>query len=97
MSTSLANPTAQPKAATEAFRLAPRELSSLEGKVVGLLDSTKRNSDHLLQGLGELLAERYGVKQLVVEAKPYFGNPVPADQAAALAERCDVVITGVGD
>ena len=97
MDTYLVNPTAQPAAHGAAFTLAPRALTSLDGKVVGLLDSTKRNSDHLLDGLGALLSQRFAVKEVVREAKPYFGNPVPADQAAALAERCDVVITGVGD
>lgn len=97
MDTYLVSPTAQPAANAAGFALAPRALSSLDGKVVGLLDSTKRNSDHLLDGLGTLLSQRYAVKELVREAKPYFGNPVPDDQAAALARRCDVVITGVGD
>jgi len=77
--------------------LAPRELTSLDGKVVGLLDSTKANSNHFLASVGKLLGERYEVAEVIYETKPYFGNPVPADQAASLAARCDVVVTGVGD
>ena len=96
MSTILVPPTPEPEP-TASFSLAPRSFATLDAKVVGLLDSTKPNSDRLLFALGELLRERFTVKELVTAHKPYFGNPVPADQAAALAERCDVVITGVGD
>jgi hypothetical protein len=79
------------------FALAPRGFTTLDGKVVGLLDSTKRNSDRFLDGLAGLLQERHALEGLVREQKPYFGNPVPDEQAASLAARCDVVITGVGD
>jgi len=96
MSTTFVPPTPETEP-SPSFSLAPRDFATLDGKVVGLLDSTKPNSDRLLLALGELLRERYAVKELVAAQKPYFGNPVPADQAAALAERCDVVITGVGD
>jgi len=96
MSTILVPPTPEPEPTTS-FSLAPRDFATLDGKVIGLLDSTKRNSDRLLAALGELLRERYAVKELVAARKPYFGNPIPPDQAAALGERCDVVITGVGD
>ena len=96
MTTILVPPTTD-EGEAPAFSLAPRTFSSLDGLTVGLLDSTKRNSDHLLAALGRLLADRYQVKGVIQEAKPYFGNPVPDDQAASLAKRCDVVITGVGD
>ena len=96
VSTILVPPTPDPAKAS-AFSLAPRDLASLDGKVVGLLDSTKRNSDRFLDGLGALLEARYDLKGIVRERKPYFGNPVPTEQAASLAGRCDVVITGVGD
>ena len=96
MGTILVSPVPEKKASA-AFALAPRDFATLDGMVVGLLDSSKRNSDRFLDGLGELLQARYALKGIVREQKPYFGNPVPDDQAASLAERCDVVITGVGD
>ena len=97
MTTVLVSPVAEEQGATPAFSPAPRRFDRLDGLTVGLLDSTKHNSDHLLAALGRLLAERYPLKGVIQEAKPYFGNPVPDDQAASLAARCDVVITGVGD
>lgn len=98
MSGLLVTPTPHAEAPhAEGFSLAPRRYGSLDGKVVGLLDSTKHNSDHLLDGLAEFLHARYALRDVVREHKPYFGNPVPEEQARALAERCDVVITAIGD
>src|SRR3989304_1257750 len=77
--------------------LAARRFRHLNGRPVCLLDSTKHNSARLLDAIGELLQERYAVKEIVRERKPYFGRPVPIAQAQKLASRCDVVITAVGD
>jgi hypothetical protein len=95
MSSFLAKPT--PAAATGQFSLAPRRFTDLNGKTVGLLNSSKFNSDHLLSGIGELLSARYAVKEIVNARKPYFGRPVPDDIARELASRCDVVVTAIGD
>ncbi len=77
--------------------LAPRRFRDLGGKTVGLLDSTKYNSDRILDALGELLMERYSLKGIVSDRKPYIDRPVPIEQAKELASLCDVVITAVGD
>ncbi|MBO0714651.1 MAG: hypothetical protein J2O39_01230 [Acidimicrobiales bacterium] len=82
---------------TAAFSLAGGRPSDLTGRRVLLLNSTKFNSDHLLDGIGELLAKRYRLKELVRERKPYFGRPIPEEQAKELAQRADVVITAIGD
>jgi hypothetical protein len=79
------------------FSLAPRRFKDLNGKTVGLLNSTKFNSDHLLDGIGELLGQRYALKGLVRDTKRSFGTPIPEDHAKEMAEQCDVVITAVGD
>jgi hypothetical protein len=79
------------------FSLAGRRPGDLDGLRVLLLNSTKFNSDHLLDGIGELLARRYHMKELIRERKPYFGRPIPEEQAKELAERTDVVITAIGD
>ncbi len=95
MSPVLLNPTGR---STEVETpLAPRRLRDLDGKAVGLLHSTKHNSDRILDGLAQLLAERWAIKKVVRQRKPTFARPVPADQAKALADQVDVVITGVGD
>jgi hypothetical protein len=91
----LVDPTSSADA--RSFSLAPRRHRDLAGTRVGLLNSSKYNSDNLLDGIGELLQERYGVRELVRDRKPYFARPVPEDQARELAARCDVVITAIGD
>ena len=95
MSSVLVDPTSS--TAQAPFSLAPRRFRDLDGKTVGLLNSTKFNSDHLLDGIGDLLRERYTVREIVCSRKPYFGRPIPDDLAQELASRCDVVITAIGD
>lgn len=77
--------------------LAQRKLRDLNGKTVGLLHSTKYNSGRILDAVAELLEERWAVKTVVRQRKPTFARPVPMDMAKELAERSDVVITGIGD
>jgi hypothetical protein len=91
----LVDPTSSQSSST--FSLAPRRFRDLNGKTVGLLNSTKFNSDHLLDGIGELLGQRYSLKGLVRDRKRSFGTPIPEDHAKEMAEQCDVVITAVGD
>lgn len=94
MSSRILNP--RGKSAAQQHSLAPRS-GTLEGATVGLLDSTKHNSDVLLAEIGKLLVERYGAKELISRRKPHFGMPAPAELVEELAGQCDVVVTGVGD
>jgi hypothetical protein len=80
-----------------ATRLADRRITNLDGCTVGLLHSTKFNSDRVLDGLAELLQERWAIKGIVRQRKPTFARPVPNDMAGVLANKCDVLITGIGD
>jgi len=91
----LVDPTSSSDA--RSFALAPRRHRDLAGARVGLLNSTKYNSDNLLDGIGDLLQERYGVGELVRDRKPTFARPILDDQARELAARCDLVITAIGD
>jgi hypothetical protein len=95
MSPVLLNPTGV-SAETE-VPLAARKVRDLNGKTVGLLHSTKYNSGRVLDAVAELLEERWSVKTVIRQRKPTFARPVPMDMAKELAERSDVVITGIGD
>jgi hypothetical protein len=83
--------------------VAPRQGSladrpgSLAGKRVGLLDNTKPGAEEILRRIGQLLVERHGVAAPLLRAKPSSAAGVPEAVAAELAERCDLIITGVGD
>jgi hypothetical protein len=95
MGSVLVNPTSSTTQAP--FSLAPRRFRDLDGKTVGLLNNTKFNSDHLLDGIGDLLQQRYSLRGIVRSRKSYFGRPIPDDLAREMASSCDVVITAIGD
>jgi hypothetical protein len=78
------------------FHQAPR-LDTLEGKVVGLIDNSKTNSDRFLARVAELLTERYGVAQVITHRKPSASRPIAPDMADDLAAKCDLVVAAVGD
>jgi predicted GTPase len=95
MSPVLLNPTGV--SAESQSSLAPRRIRDLNGKTVALLHSTKHNSDRVLDALAELLESRWAVKKVIRDRKPTFARPVPAEQARALADQADLVLTGIGD
>ncbi|WRL62862.1 hypothetical protein U6N30_23705 [Blastococcus brunescens] len=76
--------------------LAPR-LASLRGATLGLLDNGKPNGAALLSEMGVVLKERYGVKDVLMFTKPYFGTPVEPTQTQRIFEECDFAITAIGD
>ena len=82
--------------ATADTSLAPRP-ATLRGKTLGLLDNTKPNGAALLSELGSVLRQRYGLKDVLMYSKPYFGTPVEPTQTQRIFEECDFAITAIGD
>lgn len=84
-------------------RLAPRP-ATLDGKVIGLLPNWRPSAIHVLKALGELLEERYRLKEVVLE-QPVRELPLRAgklldtmkERLDSLVQRVDVVITATGD
>lgn len=70
---------------------------SLEGKRVGFLDNSKRNSDRVLQYVDELLRERYGIAASIHRRKPTSSRVLPDELLQEMLRECDVVVPGVGD
>ena len=75
---------------------APRP-DTLDGAVLGLLANGKGNADELLEMVHEVLADRYGFKEVVARNKGNASRPCPGDLMAEMADQCDVVITASGD
>jgi len=75
---------------------APRS-SSLDGKVVTLLDISKAKGDHLLDRVEELLRQRTAVKAIVRKKKPTFARPAPDALRAEIVSATDVVVEGLAD
>ena len=94
MSFPVFDPTEGPIA--KAFTLAPRA-KSLAGKVVGVLDNGKANSELLLREIGTLLQTEAGVADIVLMHKESAYRPAPDEQLDALAGRVDAVVAGIGD
>ena len=86
------DPTAEREPVARA--LAPRP-SSLEGRVVGLLDISKPRGDVFLDRLETLLTER-GLRTLRFR-KPTFTKVAPVDLRHEIATKCDVVIEALAD
>ena len=84
-------------------RLAPRP-ATLDGLVLGLLPNWRPSAIHILRSLGELLGERYRLKEIIME-QPVRELPLRdgklldtmKERLDSLVERCDVVITASGD
>jgi hypothetical protein len=88
------DPTVEP--VSEGFSQAPRQ-GTLQGKVVGLLDNGKYQSDKLLKKVGDFLMKEYGVGKLVLIKKPSAYRPAPIEQLEELIKECQLVVAGIGD
>jgi hypothetical protein len=88
------DPTDRPQA--RQHRSAAR-LSTLDGKRAGFLDNRKTNADALLTELRDLLAVRFELADVTWQAKFIYSREATPQDLDLLAERCDFVITAVGD
>jgi len=95
MSSALMDP--RGKSPEKSVSLNARRVTDLEGKTIGLMSNTKPNSARLLDDIGELLVQRYGVKEVVKKQKPNFYTPAPPQLVEELANTCDAVLTAIGD
>ena len=77
-------------------KTAPRP-STLDGKVITLLDISKAKGNHLLDRLEELLRERAKPKAIVRKKKPTFARPAPESLREEIARDTDVLIEALAD
>jgi hypothetical protein len=76
--------------------LAPRP-QALRGLVVGLLDNSKPNGAVILNAVGRELRDKYGVKEVRMFKKGYFGTPVEESVVQQMLHNCDFAVAGIGD
>jgi hypothetical protein len=76
--------------------LAPRP-QSLRGLTVGLLDNGKPNGATVLRAIGRELQERYGVREVRMFRKGYFGTPVEESVIQQMLHNCDFAVAAIGD
>jgi len=77
-------------------KTAPRP-STLDGKVITLLDISKAKGDHLLDRVEELLRERARPKAIVRKKKPTFARPAPDGLRQEIVGATDVLIEALAD
>jgi hypothetical protein len=87
------DPTVKKQRARIALAKRPMDLS---GKVVGLLDNTKEQGDHILEAVAGALQRDYGVSRVVVHRKEYFSRPASPQMLDAIAEEVEVVVSALG-
>jgi hypothetical protein len=75
----------------------PAPPSDLRGLTVGFLDNTKHNFDRLVEGIGRVLTERFGVKRVVHARKANAATPAAPELIAELGKQCDLVFAGSAD
>ncbi len=74
-----------------------RQLSSLEGKVVGLLENRKHHADSFLLELQKVLEQEYRAKKVVYNTKFSFSTPCAEETLSAMVEECDAVVHAIAD
>lgn len=71
--------------------------TSLDGKVITLLDISKGNSNHLLDRFEELLRERARPKAILRKRKPTFARPAPDDLRQEVLRESELLIEALAD
>jgi hypothetical protein len=74
-----------------------RRLGTVEGKVIGTLWNNRPHGDEFLRLLGDELATRYKVAEVVHRKKVFINSRAPMEVLEELKERCDAVVAGIGD
>jgi hypothetical protein len=74
-----------------------RSLDVLAGKVIGFIDNSKPNFNHLVDDLSALLVEQHGARSVIKRRKRSASQGAPQAVMDELVEQCDAIITGSGD
>lgn len=93
MPISVLDPTSEEMVATSQTTA---RLTSLQGRVIGLLDNGKIRVHELLNFIETLLRTEQGVADVLRFKKPDASRPVPSEVLAEM-KVCDAVISAVGD
>ena len=78
-------------------RRAAPALPALHGAVAGFLDNRKNNADKLLARIRDVLQARFAFADIVWRSKFIYSRTAAPEILEALAERCQFIITAIGD
>lgn len=88
------NPVAVPG---EVAQVSVREVTSVHGMRIGVLDNTKPNAVEIMERAAQLLVEQHGAASYKVYRKLSASQGASAKMLAEIAANSDIVITGSGD
>ncbi|HET7160529.1 MAG TPA: UGSC family (seleno)protein, partial [Burkholderiales bacterium] len=74
-----------------------KSLDGIAGKVIGFIDNSKPNFNHLVEALSEVLVEKHGVARVIKHRKRSASQGAPDAVLNQLVEEADAIITGSGD
>jgi hypothetical protein len=72
-----------------------RPLSSLAGRRIALFDNSKFMGDVVLERIGEILRDRYGVAAVVPAKKPNYSAPAEDALLDRVAAEADAVVFAI--
>jgi len=78
-------------------RRAAPPLHELRGAVAGFLDNRKNNADRLLGRIRDVMQEQFAFTEIVWRAKFIYSRTAAPEILEEMAERCQFVITAIGD
>lgn len=84
-----------PTANESGDRVESRALSSLAGRRVALFDNSKQQADVVLERVGELLRERFGVEAIFPAKKPNYSAPATDSLLDRIAAEADAVVFAI--
>ncbi|MBI2906828.1 MAG: hypothetical protein HYX92_04130 [Chloroflexi bacterium] len=96
-SVELMDPRGEPQVERKMPYAQPARLTTLHNRTIGLLDNSKGDVDLFLADLGELLCAECPSAEVIQMRKPAAGHPVPDEVMRELLDRCDAIVTGIGD
>lgn len=72
-----------------------RSLASLTGRRIALFDNSKFMGDVVLERVGEILRDRFGVAAIVAAKKPNYSAPADDALLDRIAAEADVVVFAI--
>jgi hypothetical protein len=78
-------------------RRAAPALPALHGAVAGFLDNRKNNADRLLARIRDAMQAHFAFADIVWRSKFIYSRTATPEILEELAERCQFVITAIGD
>ena len=81
---------------TRQRRAAP-PLHALHGAVAGFLDNRKNNADRLLARIRDVMQAQFAFADIMWRSKFIYSRTAASEILEELAERCQFVITAIGD